>query len=276
VASDELNLALVSIGAKAECRKHTSWKFFFNDFDSARMLCAGAEPTPPNDVCKGDSGGPLAVRGAAGAPVLVGVASFGGPCTRLGKPGFYARVGAGPLRKWVLDYIGPHTVKLASNGRVLAIGRMTFSLRKPPSLRRALKAFGRPASRRRRGAVCRLTWPRLGMTVYAANFGLPRGKSVCALDYGFVHTVHLAEPGDWRTDRGLRMEDPATDIAKYYKGAYDVTPQGKPVGPTTPESRGRQVVLRWLTQAPIFITLVTSVVDGRILSFDAVPMGAGE
>ena len=69
-------------------------------FDAATMLCAGY-PQGGTDTCEGDSGGPLLAPVASGALRLVGATSFGAGCARAGKPGVYARLAEGPIRRFI-------------------------------------------------------------------------------------------------------------------------------------------------------------------------------
>jgi secreted trypsin-like serine protease len=76
-------------------------------FDRATMFCAGTRRGRP-DTCGGDSGGPFAIyiKSAPRPWRLAGLTSFG-DCGR-GAPhyGVYAKVGAGPLKKWVNSIVG--------------------------------------------------------------------------------------------------------------------------------------------------------------------------
>eukprot|EP00966_Prymnesium_polylepis_P002807 64129-Prymnesium_polylepis.1 len=56
---------------------------------AAGMMCARAAS---RDSCNGDSGGPLWVAQVDGAPLQVGIVSFGGsPCASWSAPGVYTR-----------------------------------------------------------------------------------------------------------------------------------------------------------------------------------------
>jgi secreted trypsin-like serine protease len=273
--SDDLQLALVGIGAKRDCQKTTGWRFFSSYFDPSVMLCAGAERTPPNDICPGDSGGPLTVTGAAGAPVQVGVASFGGPCTRIGKPGFYARVGAGPLRAWILGIVGPHTLKVGNDGRVRAIGRLKFPKHGARTLADAIRAFGKPYRARSTKAGCRVTWEDRGMTLYAfSGAGVPPGRSECSPRYVYVHVVEVTEPGEWRTQAGLRLGDAREDVLRLYPGAHAES------FPPWPGAEGEHLALLWAAFGfggrDHTDTLWASLREGEVRSLHALPMGGGE
>jgi len=74
-------------------------------YDPATMLCAG-NGLGGKDSCQGDSGGPMMVI-ADGAPLLVGVVSFGLGCGIPTQYGVYARIGAPGLAEWIIRNAGP-------------------------------------------------------------------------------------------------------------------------------------------------------------------------
>lgn len=73
-------------------------------FDPATMFCAGY-PQGGTDTCQGDSGGPLLVGVGGGVMRLVGATSFGKGCAEAGHPGVYARVAAGPIRRFIARFV---------------------------------------------------------------------------------------------------------------------------------------------------------------------------
>ena len=72
-------------------------------FDPDTALCAGL-PAGGKDTCQGDSGGPVL------APLgrefrLIGATSYGEGCAREGKPGVYARLAEGSVKRFVRTYV---------------------------------------------------------------------------------------------------------------------------------------------------------------------------
>jgi secreted trypsin-like serine protease len=69
--------------------------------DPVTQVCAGARGV---DSCQGDSGGPMLTFQADGAPVQVGVVSWGFGCARAGSPGVYMR--SAPYADWIAKVTG--------------------------------------------------------------------------------------------------------------------------------------------------------------------------
>src|SRR2546423_10087403 len=76
-------------------------------FDPKTMLCAGYKKGG-TDTCEGDSGGPLLAPLKKGHGFrLAGATSFGNGCAKAGKPGVYARVAHGPIRRFIARFVPP-------------------------------------------------------------------------------------------------------------------------------------------------------------------------
>ena len=91
--SDDLRDVEVPIVSDKDCRAAYRGS---GGIDPSTQICAGVKG---RDSCQGDSGGPLIVRDGAGAPLQVGVVSFGRGCGRARFPGVYTEVPA------VLDFV---------------------------------------------------------------------------------------------------------------------------------------------------------------------------
>jgi hypothetical protein len=86
-------------------------------------------------------------------------------------------------------------------GRVVSIG--DFKPERNPRYARAVRAYGEPGSERARsgGSACIVNWPRVGVRIVFANFGL---GSACDRDLGRSQSAR-AYGDEWRTKKGLRM-----------------------------------------------------------------------
>jgi hypothetical protein len=86
-------------------------------------------------------------------------------------------------------------------GRVLSIG--DFKPERNPRYAAAVRAFGEPGSERSRsgGSACIVNWPRVGVRIVFANFGL---GSACDRDLGRSQSARAYGDG-WRTKKGLRV-----------------------------------------------------------------------
>lgn len=90
----ELHHVGVDYVPRSTCRDPLSYGEAITD----NMLCAGFKEGG-KDSCQGDSGGPLAYLPPGGAPVLVGVVSWGDGCAKPGRYGVYTR--AANYSTWV-------------------------------------------------------------------------------------------------------------------------------------------------------------------------------
>lgn len=88
----ELNL---SIASDADCTAKYPGKV------TRRMLCVG-DGIQGRNTCKGDSGGPL-IADIAGTPIILGVVSWAYGCAQAEHYTIFARVGAKPVRDWLID-----------------------------------------------------------------------------------------------------------------------------------------------------------------------------
>jgi hypothetical protein len=97
-------------------------------------------------------------------------------------------------------------------GRVLAIG--DFKPARNPTYGAAVRAYGEPASERSRsgGSACIVNWPRVGVRIVFANFGL---GSACDRDLGRSQSAR-AYGDEWRTRRGLRVGARLSRLRRLY------------------------------------------------------------
>ncbi|MTD46878.1 trypsin-like serine protease [Conexibacter sp. W3-3-2] len=98
------NLQQVEVPIQSDRTCNATYQNTFG-YDPATMLCAG-NGLGGRDSCQGDSGGPLMVEDG-GAPLLVGVVSFGLGCGFPTQYGVYARIGAPDLAAWIVRNAGP-------------------------------------------------------------------------------------------------------------------------------------------------------------------------
>lgn len=98
--SDTLQEVDVPIVDDARCARSNS----AFGFDPTTEVCAG-EDTGMKDSCQGDSGGPLMVKDRKARWFQIGTVSWGIGCGFPMLYGVYGKVGAGPLRPWILSNI---------------------------------------------------------------------------------------------------------------------------------------------------------------------------
>jgi hypothetical protein len=127
----------------------------------------------------------------------------------------------------------------------------TFRPAQNPRLSAAIRAFGRPSTRRGRGSACTVRWRRLGLKIVFANFGAP-GASTCRPSVGRAQSF-VATGGAFATQTGLRPGQPSAQIrslypdARFERGAWTLVSAENPIGDGTERpvlrafSRGGQV-----------------------------------
>jgi hypothetical protein len=99
-------------------------------------------------------------------------------------------------------------------GEVRAIGDFTPS--RNPTLAAAIRAYGRPTSRRGGGEICRVRWARLGVTITFQNFA---GVDSCRPRNGRAQRAVVRGERPWRTAKGLRLGDRVELLRRLYPRA---------------------------------------------------------
>ena len=87
---------VTTLSNNSQCRRSNHR----HDRITENMICAQAAG---RDACRGDSGGPLAVRAQDGSYSQIGVVSWGRGCARQGYPGVYTRLTS--LLPWLTETI---------------------------------------------------------------------------------------------------------------------------------------------------------------------------
>ena len=114
------------------------------------------------------------------------------------------------------------TIRWAA-GQVTHIGslRTSSSRTRPPTLGRAIAAFGRPTSTRRTSQItCVVSWSKLGLRATFANLGgiPPGGQTICSPAVGLLATATIRGRA-FQTPRGLRVGDATARLKALHSGA---------------------------------------------------------
>jgi hypothetical protein len=99
----------------------------------------------------------------------------------------------------------------------------SFRVQADPTMRGAIRAFGRPSSCRLTGSISSVaTWHGFGLRMSFATFGgIPAGRTACTYRGIWISWIR-ASGRRWRTAVGLRPGDSVLDLKRRYPGArYD-------------------------------------------------------
>jgi hypothetical protein len=113
----------------------------------------------------------------------------------------------------------------------------TFRPSENPRMSAAIRAFGRPTSRRGRGSACTVRWRGIGLKIVFANFGSP-GVSTCLSSVGRAQSF-VATGERFTTVAGLRPGQPSAQIRALYpetsfeRGAWTLVSAVNPFGDGT-------------------------------------------
>jgi hypothetical protein len=153
----------------------------------------------------------------------------------------------------------------------------SFRVQSDPTMRGALRAFGRPSSCRLTSEISSVaTWDRLGLRIsFATLGGIPSGRTACT--YRAIRISWIRASGvRWRTGLGLKPGDSVAELRRRYPRARF---QRRPIGVWPAPSywlvhyRERCVIgvcPRPYHQVP---KLIAAVRDGVVRSF-FLPVGA--
>lgn len=142
-----------------------------------------------------------------------------------------------------------------------------FQPARDPRLSAAIRAFGRPSSRKLDRSTCRVEWRRLRLQIMFENFGgvLP-GQTTCTPSVGRAQGF-VARSSRFRTVRHLRVGQPSSSIPIKHPNA-EFQPEGfwALVLATFPFGDNEE-------PAPVLNALVTG---GRVIALAGYIGGAGE
>jgi hypothetical protein len=99
-------------------------------------------------------------------------------------------------------------------GSVRAIG--DFKPARDPTLAAAIRAYGRPTSKRGGGEICRVRWGALGVRIRFQNFG---AVDSCEPRNGLAQKAVIDGDRPWRTAKGLRLGAGTTRLRRLHPRA---------------------------------------------------------
>lgn len=136
-----------------------------------------------------------------------------------------------------------------------------------PRLSAAIRAFGRPSSRKLDRSTCRVDWRRLRLRIYFENFGGVRpGQTTCTASVGKAQSF-VARGSRFRTVKDLRVGHPSSSIpAKHPDAEFQPAGFWALVLAKFPFGADEE-------PAPVLNALVTG---GRVIALAGYVGGAGE
>jgi len=92
-----------------------------------------------------------------------------------------------------------------------------------PTVRAAVRAFGRPSSRQPRygGEGCKLSWRKIGLQVTFAYYGGGGKRAACQRGIAKFASIQGARAGRWKTGRGLQIGDSREDLERLHPSAVE-------------------------------------------------------
>jgi len=90
-----------------------------------------------------------------------------------------------------------------------------------PTVSAAVKAFGRPSSRRPRygGSGCDVSWKKIGLKITFAYYG--GGGTACRRGIAKTGVIQGATADRWQTSRGIRIGDSLEQLERRYPNAVE-------------------------------------------------------
>lgn len=122
---------------------------------------------------------------------------------------------------WTPDVATARQISWNSDGAITRIGSIRNVDRKPVTLERARRAFGKPTKLRRGRTSCRASWRKIGLTATFTSFGVPNRR--CGESSGkALQTAAISSrrADGWRAGKGLKLGDTFETMTGLYPEAY--------------------------------------------------------